>query len=113
MQAAALLNPTEVGTLFQLGLLYYRKDDFKSARIVFERTVELSPTYSNARYFLGVVYDRLGDREAALAQFQAVLALNPDSGEVKQIISNLNAGKRALSGVASPPEDRKAPPVGE
>ena len=113
MQVAALLNPSEVGTLFQLGLLYYRGDDFENAGRVFLRAVELNPAYSNARYFLGLVYDRLGDRAASLEQFQRVLALNPGNAEVGRIISNLESGKKALSGISSAPENRKQAPVGE
>ncbi|MBI2039042.1 MAG: tetratricopeptide repeat protein [Candidatus Niyogibacteria bacterium] len=112
MQKAALLNPTEVGTLFQLGLLYYRSEQLENAGRLFQRAVELSPTYSNARYFLGLVYDRLGEKAAALEQFQRVLIFNPENAEVKQIIGNLESGKRALAGISSP-EDRDRAPIDE
>jgi len=115
-EAAALLAPNDIGTLFQLGLLYYRASRLSDAEIVFRRSTEISPNYSNARYFLGLIYDRLGKKTDAIAEFQKISALNPDNDEVKKIISNLNAGKAALAGIVPPgqaPEKRTAPPVSD
>ncbi len=115
-EAAALLAPNDIGTLFQLGLLYYRANRLPDAGVVFRRSTEISPNYSNARYFLGLIYDKLGKKTDAVSEFQKVLALNPDNEEVKKIISNLKAGKAALAGIAPPgpaPEKRKETPVKE
>ena len=113
-EAAALLAPQDIGTLFQLGLLYYRANRLQDAEIVFRRSTEISPNYSNARYFLGLIYDKLGKKTDAASEFQKILALNPDNEEVKKIISNLKAGKTALAGIVPPsqsPEKRKELPV--
>ncbi|QQG42523.1 MAG: tetratricopeptide repeat protein [Candidatus Giovannonibacteria bacterium] len=111
-EAAALLAPNDIGTLFQLGLLYYRANRLSDAEIVFGRAVEINANYSNARYFLGLIYDRGGRRAEAVSEFEKILALNPDNGEVKQILSNLRAKKAALAGIAGPaPEKRSEPPV--
>jgi len=115
-EAAAFLAPQDIGTLFQLGLLYYRANRLQGAEVVFKRSVEISPNYSNARYFLGLIYDKFGKKAGAMAEFQKILALNPDNDEVKKIISNLKAEKEALAGIAPPglaPEKRTAPPVNE
>lgn len=113
-EAAALLAPNDIGTLFQLGLLYYRANRLSDAEIVLKRAVEINTNYSNARYFLGLIYDRTGRRADAVAEFEKISALNPDNGEVKQILSNLRAKKSALAGIAPPgpaPEKRSEPPV--
>jgi tetratricopeptide (TPR) repeat protein len=61
--------------------------------------VKLAENYSNAMYFLGLTYDKLGDKQKALEQFQKVSDLNPDNADVKKIVSNLQAGKKALDGL--------------
>ena len=112
-EAAAFLAPSDIGTLFQLGLLYYRSNRLDDAKIVFERAVGINNNYSNARYFLGLTYDRLGRKADAISEFRKILELNPDNEEVQKIISNLHAGKNALLGITPPPEKRNEPPVKE
>ncbi len=109
------LDANDVGSLFQLGFLYYKNNQFDQSKQVLERAVGLSPNYSNARYFLGLIYDKENpkDKSAALDQFEKILALNPDNTEVKKIIANLSSGKSALFGIAPPaPQNRNEPPVG-
>ena len=112
-EAAAFLAPSDIGTLFQLGLLYYRSNRLDDAKIVFERAIEINSNYSNARYFLGLIYDRLNRKADAISEFKKILELNPDNDEVQKIISNLRAGKNALFGITPPPEKRNEPPVKE
>lgn len=112
-EAVVILSPNDIGALFQLGLLYYRGDRLNNAGAVFERAVAINPNYSNARYFLGLVYDRLGDKNSAIDQFERVSALNPQNQEVGRILGNLRSGKRALTGITPPPEERSEPPVKE
>jgi len=115
-EAAALLGPDNIGSLFQLGLLYYKDNRVDDARIIFERAVSINENYSNARYFLGLIYDRQNRKSDAIAQFEKILGLNPGNGEVINILSNLKAGKSALAGIVPPeaaPEKRSQPPVPE
>ena len=109
----AQFNPDDVGSLFQLGFLYYKNGQFSESRIVLERAVGISPNYSNARYFLGLIYDRQGDRDSAIIQFVQIENLNPDNAEVKQILANLRAKKEALFGIVPPPQQRTEAPVRE
>lgn len=113
-EAAVILSPGDLGALFQLGLLYYRAERFEAARNIFAQAVNLNPNYSNARYFLGLIYDRFGDKNAAIEQFERVQAFNLANEEVKTILKNLRAGKRALSGISPPgpePAERERAPV--
>lgn len=110
-EEAASLAPGDVGVAFQLGVLYYRTGDFESAARTFRRAIALNDNYSNARYFLGLIYDGRGDRDGARSQFEKISALNPDNGEVERIVANLRAGRRALDGIAPPPETRREPPI--
>ncbi|MBI3631027.1 MAG: tetratricopeptide repeat protein [Candidatus Sungbacteria bacterium] len=108
--------PFDIGIAFQLGLLYYQRNDLDKSAQEFERAVSMNEMYSNARYFLGLIYDRRGQKSQAIDQFTKIQALNPDNAEVKNILANLQAGKAALAGIvppATPPEKRKEAPVGD
>jgi tetratricopeptide (TPR) repeat protein len=113
-EAAALLAPNDIGTLFQLGLLYYRSNRYSDAEIVFKRAVEINNIYSNARYFLGLIYDKTNRKQDAINEFEKIASFNPDNEEVKVILANLKAGNGALNSVPPPaPERRQEPPVQE
>lgn len=116
VENAKAAAPFDIGIAFQLGLLYYQKQDFDHAEREMERAVSINENYSNARYFLGLIYDKKGDKGKALEQFTKIMALNPDNQEVKRITDNLVAGKPALDGVAPPeppPEKRSDAPIKE
>ncbi len=113
VEATAVIAPGDIGVAFQLGFLYYRNGDFVRAEREFQRAIVLDENYSNARYFLGLIYDRRGDRASALSEFKKIAALNPDNDEVKRIIANLSANRRALDGIAPPPEARRDVPIAE
>jgi tetratricopeptide (TPR) repeat protein len=98
-------NPMQdVGLAFQLGVLYYRDENYDKAQEEFERAVTLNPAYSNARYFLGLIYDEKGEKEKAIEQFVEIEKYNPENQEVKKILSNLREGKKALEGIVTAPE---------
>ena len=95
-------NPMEdVGLAFQLGVLYYRDEQYDKAKGEFERAIRLAPNYSNARYFLGLVYDKEGNKTKAIEQFEEIAKLNPENEQVKRILANLKEGKSALEGIAT------------
>ena len=91
--AATVIDPTDPGLFFQLGLLKYNNRDFAGAVESLEKATTLTPNYANAKYFLGLSYERLGEREKAIAQFAELKTTNPDSVEVDTILTNLKAGK--------------------
>ncbi len=91
--------PFDTGLAFQLGLAYYRNRNYQKAKEELERATTLDPNYANALYFLGLTYDKLEDKKLALEKFKKVSDLNPDVEEVKKIISNLEAGEKALEGI--------------
>lgn len=112
-EAAVFLSPNDIGTLFQLGFLYYKANRLSDAGIVLERAVAINTNYSNARYFLGLIYDRTNRRAEAINEFEKIAVLNPSNGEVQTILENLRAGRPALASIAPPPEKRESPPVDE
>jgi len=112
---AALINPNDVGVLFQLGFLYYRANIYDQAVLALERAVQLNPTYANARYFLALSYYNLDDAEQAVANMQIVADLNPDNSDVLQLLENLKSGGEPFAGepVIPNPEESDVPPVEE
>jgi tetratricopeptide (TPR) repeat protein len=99
MEETKNFAPFDVGLAFQLGVAYYQKGNYQKAKEELERAISITPDYANALYFLGLTYDQLGEREKAIEKFKRVSELNPDNEEVKKIISNLEAGKRALEDI--------------
>ncbi|TSD04661.1 MAG: hypothetical protein Greene071436_93 [Parcubacteria group bacterium Greene0714_36] len=116
MENAKAAAPSDIGVAFQLGLLYYQKQNFDRAQLEFERAVTINENYANARYFLGLIYDKKKDKARALGEFERIAATNPDNQEVLRVIANLKEGKGALDGIvppAVPPQQRSEVPVRE
>lgn len=98
LESISEFHPLDVGALFQLGLLYLRREsdgDLALAEAKLERAVELAPAFSNARWFLSIIYERQGNFDAAIAQAERVLELNPAEGTVIERLESLRAGKIA------------------
>ncbi len=100
LEETKLVAPNDVGLAFQLGVAYYRLEEFGKARDEFERAKSLALGNSNVRYMLGLVYDRLGRKADAAVEFGVVLASNPQNQEVKDILNNLREGRSALYGIS-------------
>lgn len=107
---ASQLAPADTSILFQLGYLQYRNADYREAVTTFKSALALVPGFANAKYFLGLSYDKLGLTDSAIKEFVEIQKNNPDNAELKQVLSNLRAGKDALAG-AEPVEKKVAPPV--
>ncbi|MDQ3014246.1 MAG: tetratricopeptide repeat protein [bacterium] len=117
VEAAALLNPTNPGVYFQLGLLRYQDKSYEGAASAFAEAVRLASDYANAKYFLGLSYEKLDRQAEAIAQFEQLKASNPDNKEVDLILTNLRANRDPFAGVTPPldntPERRSNPPLEE
>lgn len=97
LEDASRAAQNDIGLAFQLGVIYYQKDQLSKAQVQFERAKILRPNYSNARYMLGLVYDRRGQTNKAIEEFTKVSELNPDNAQLKKILDNLSNGKPALT----------------
>lgn len=112
--AASVIDPTNAGVFFQLGLLKYNIKDFNGAVVALEKAKEIVSNYANAKYFLGLSYDQVGERTKAITEFEDLLVTNPESIEVKTILENLKAGRSALTDTSTKtPEKGKTLPVSE
>jgi tetratricopeptide (TPR) repeat protein len=75
--AAARIIPTYADAYDQLGLAYYRKNDFDKALVNYEKAIQYNPqksiTYSN----MGVIYFNKGNLDKALDSYQKAVKYNP------------------------------------
>lgn len=115
VQALSIIDPTNPGVFFQLGLLKYNAQDFEGAIVAFRKSLELAPDYANSKYFLGLSYVITNNIPLAIQQFEELRVTNPDNKEVNLILTNLKAGKSPFANAQPPidskPEKRKIPPV--
>jgi tetratricopeptide (TPR) repeat protein len=107
VEASIFLSPNEPVLYFQLGLLKYNTKDYAGAVQALEQAKRLNASYANARYFLGLSYEKLKNRAAAIEEFKEIAKLNPTNTEVKQIITNLEAGRAPFTNASATPEPEK------
>lgn len=77
-------NPQEPEYLFQLGRIYYNRNELEKAVAQFQKVLEVAPNHSNAHYSLGIAYEKEGKISEALKEFERVLGLNPNNQEVQK-----------------------------
>lgn len=102
------MHPQDAGLAFQVGVIYWQREDLGRARSAFERAKSINPSYANARYMLGLVYDKQGEPSLSAKEFEAVLQMNPDNTDVQKILENIQGGKPALEGITP-----GAPPISD
>lgn len=112
---ARKLNAPNIDSLFTLGRLYYETSQYVNARAAFENIVKASPEHRNGLLYLTLAYDKTGMKGDALRVIQKLAGLEPENTLVRDINSNLEAGRDALTGVgtaASPnPDETAAEPI--
>lgn len=74
---AVAFNPESVEGLFQLGLIYMEREDYKKAIAQYQKVSKLNPRYPNTYYNLGYIYAKIKNYEQAEEMFQRTVALSP------------------------------------
>lgn len=77
-QETLRVTPNFAKAHYNLGTLYMKREDRRSAESELERAIELEPDYPEAHNNLGTVLAQQGRLEEGIAQFQAALASQPD-----------------------------------
>jgi len=86
------LIPQDWGIAFQLGILYWREENFEKAKEEFKRTISLNKNYSEAKYMLAATYDALGEKEKAEELLKDLQQKEPQNQEIKKALENLKKG---------------------
>ncbi len=89
LKKAIELRPQMSVAQYELGRIYYNREELLPAEEHFTAAVSVAPDYANALYSLALVYERQDRKEEALTLFKRVLQLNPDSIDLQEKIKEL------------------------
>jgi Tfp pilus assembly protein PilF len=64
-----------------LGLIYFRKGDYKKAEEEYFEELSLYPNYDNAYMNLGLLYYQKGEKDKAEKMWLKTISINPDHKE--------------------------------
>ncbi len=76
-QMARALDPADIENYIQLGMLYFHKDDYGNAELIYRKAISLAP--DNPRLYSNLGYLRWmeGDVETAIQHYEKSIALDP------------------------------------
>lgn len=76
-QMARALDPTDIENYIQLGMLYFHKDDYGNAELIYRKAITLAP--DNPRLYSNLGYLRWmeGDIETAIELYKKSIELDP------------------------------------
>ena len=77
LKRAMELRPQWVEPFYELGMLRFRREEFREAATTLARGVGLEPDSIKTRFLLGVSYLQINQDHAAMKQFKAVEAAAP------------------------------------
>lgn len=77
LERATELRPQWVEPFYELGMLQFRREEFREAATTLAKGVELASDSIKTRFLLGVSYLQVNLDHAAMEQFKAVEAVDP------------------------------------
>jgi protein O-mannosyl-transferase len=102
LKASAILNPHSPFSFWNLGVVYFRYGDIKSAEHSFLRGLEIEPSNASAHLYLLTIYLVEGRLKDALAECDRILAMSPNDNAIKvkreEIIRELDREKAGNAG---------------
>jgi tetratricopeptide (TPR) repeat protein len=84
-------DPHFEAAIFNLGLLYFDKNDLAQAHFHFDLCIKESPTYFKAYYYRGLIAEKKGDKAAALRDFQQALEFKSDYDKALEAVKRIGA----------------------
>jgi hypothetical protein len=73
-------NPKDADAHYQLGLIHFKRGDWRSARRYFENALKIEPSDPDYPYYMGRTYERTGEWQLALNFYEETYRLNPEYG---------------------------------
>ena len=100
---AASIDPTDVGPLFNIGVLYFKNKKYQDAINQFKRVTAINNRYPLANFYIGKSYLQLGNPTEALVFAKNEMNINPNlvnpyllAGEANMKASNYNQAQIEL-----------------
>lgn len=81
LKSAYNLNKKSKEITIELANLYFHRDDYENAKMLYLKTIELDDTYSDAYNNLGVVHAKLSEIEPGLTCFLKAIECNPENSD--------------------------------
>lgn len=72
------LDPDNIPSLMQLGLICWQQKDYQNAVVTFQKVVAIKPEFAHAYFNLGYLYWETEDYAQAKGMFKRVIELKPD-----------------------------------
>ena len=72
------LDPDNIPSLMQLGLICWQQKDYQNAVVTFQKVVAIKPEFAHAYFNLGYLYWEIEDYAQAKGMFKRVIELKPD-----------------------------------
>ncbi|TDI83858.1 MAG: hypothetical protein E2O74_06100, partial [Chloroflexi bacterium] len=92
LEAAEELNPDDLGTQLELGVLYGNAGQLEQAEAQFIDLITIAPTYALAHSNLAAIYQMMGRDSEALMELEISLGFDPNQPEVRERISLIKSG---------------------
>ncbi len=94
LSQAVRLDPGSFEAWHNLGLTYFRLQQYAEARAPLEKAVALRPDYYGSVVLLGATLYMLGDNDAALPVLEHAYRLNPTDTQTAAVLEKLRAEKQ-------------------
>ena len=65
--------------IFDLAFENQSKKNFKVAKKLYEKIIEIDPNIINAQFFLGIIYEELNENKKAINCYEKVIKIEPDN----------------------------------
>ena len=72
------IDPNDLGTNYNLGLIFIKLNDYRKARDCFEKAIKINPNYADAHNNLGIIFNTLGKNQKAKECYEKAIAINPN-----------------------------------
>lgn len=77
-EMASLLDPEDVENYIQLGMLYFQKEDFETAEMIYRKALQFAPKHPKLYSNLGYLRWMANDIEQALSFYEKAIDLDAD-----------------------------------
>ena len=84
------LAPHLPDTFFNLGYVYAVSKNYRQAKKMYRRVVELNPEFTDEALFnLAVVHEKLGEHQQCIKNLEQAVACNPSNESAKKYLRKL------------------------